>query len=174
MLILVTGGSGSGKSAFAEKKILELADGRPLYYIATMKVYGEEGLKKVERHRRLRQGKGFETLEQTRDAGKGMDLEINSAALLESMSNLVANEMFDEEGALPADQVTSKICADLEELGSRLGLLVIVTDNVFEDSADYDATTEEYIEALGRVNQFLAGRAAEVWEVVCGIPVKVK
>ena len=46
-------------------------------------------------------------------------------------------------------------------------------DNVFEDSAEYDASTEEYIEALGRVNQFLAEKAAESFEAVCGIPVKV-
>ena len=51
MLILVTGGSGSGKSAFAEQKAVSLAAGGELVYLATMQVYGEEGKKKVERHR---------------------------------------------------------------------------------------------------------------------------
>ena len=63
MLILVTGGSGSGKSAFAEQKAVSLAAGGELVYLATMQVYGEEGKKKVERHRQLRRGKGFETIE---------------------------------------------------------------------------------------------------------------
>ena len=37
MLILVTGGSGSGKSAYAEKLLLSLTkQGETRYYIATM------------------------------------------------------------------------------------------------------------------------------------------
>ena len=65
MLELVTGGSGSGKSAYAESRICEWnrQDPKPLFYIATMYPYGEETEKKIERHRMLRKGKGFETLE---------------------------------------------------------------------------------------------------------------
>ena len=65
MLELVTGGSGSGKSAYAESRICEYnrQDPKPLFYIATMYPYGEETEKKIERHRMLRKGKGFETLE---------------------------------------------------------------------------------------------------------------
>lgn len=51
MITLVLGGSGSGKSAYAE----HLLDGKTnKYYIATMQVYDAEGEKKVARHRRLR------------------------------------------------------------------------------------------------------------------------
>ena len=65
MLELVTGGSGSGKSAYAESRICEYnrQAPKPLFYIATMFPYGEETEKKIERHRMLRKGKGFETLE---------------------------------------------------------------------------------------------------------------
>ena len=64
MIHLVIGGSGSGKSEFAENL---LEDSQRKYYIATMQVYEEEGRKKVARHRRLRAGKGFQTIEQPRD-----------------------------------------------------------------------------------------------------------
>ena len=67
MITLVLGGSGSGKSAYAE----HLLDGKTnKYYIATMQVYDAEGEKKVARHRRLRAGKGFVTIEQPRDIGE--------------------------------------------------------------------------------------------------------
>ena len=65
MIYLVTGGSGSGKSAYAELLLSGFENIRSRYYIATMQVYGEEGKKRVERHRRLRAGKGFITSEQT-------------------------------------------------------------------------------------------------------------
>ena len=66
MVYLVTGGSGSGKSAFAEKLAVELKkqtlhDG--LYYIATMHCYDEECKKRISRHREMRKDKCFETIE---------------------------------------------------------------------------------------------------------------
>ena len=62
MIYLVTGGSGSGKSEYAEH--LVMSSGCPVrYYVATMTVYGEEGKAKVLRHQELRRGKGFITVE---------------------------------------------------------------------------------------------------------------
>ena len=65
MLAVITGGSGSGKSEYAESVATSLAkrDGLPLYYIATMRPFGAEGMWRVERHRKLRAGKGVETIE---------------------------------------------------------------------------------------------------------------
>lgn len=61
MITLVTGGSGSGKSAYAEDVAVS-AEGTEKYYIATMQIYDAEGERKVERHRKLRAGKGFTTV----------------------------------------------------------------------------------------------------------------
>ena len=66
-MILVIGGSGSGKSAYAEKVALECQKEKRHFYLATMHVFGEEGQKKVERHKRMRAGKGFVTIEQPTD-----------------------------------------------------------------------------------------------------------
>ena len=45
---MINGGSGSGKSAYAEECIVRMSQGLSRYYLATMQVYGEEGRKKVE------------------------------------------------------------------------------------------------------------------------------
>ena len=63
MIYLVTGGSGSGKSAYAEEKLCSLGNYNRIYF-ATMEVSDKEGRKKVERHRKLREGKAFTTIEQ--------------------------------------------------------------------------------------------------------------
>ena len=70
MMELVTGGSGSGKSAYAESVICgkhrllcETTENAPLYYIADMIPYGRETEKKIKVHRKMRAGKGFVTLE---------------------------------------------------------------------------------------------------------------
>ena len=65
MMILVTGGSGSGKSAYAEELAVSLTTaGGQRYYLATMQPFGEEGRRRIERHKKLREGKGFLTIEQ--------------------------------------------------------------------------------------------------------------
>ena len=66
MFHLITGGSGSGKSEYAESEVERLAhltESEEKYYIATMFPYGEETLQKIRRHQQMRTGKGFVTLE---------------------------------------------------------------------------------------------------------------
>lgn len=180
MMTVVLGGSGSGKSVYAENYIMEcvasLTD-MPIYYLATMQVFGEEGRKKVARHRELRKGKGFLTIERTtsvRDALGDIAAPQKSAALLECMSNLAANEMFREDCQVPEDEVVDKITADIQELKKHLAHLVIVTNNVFEDGIQYDSGTMAYLRALGKINGNLAQMADEVIEIVVGIPVMIK
>ena len=91
MLTLVIGGSGSGKSSFGEKLAQE--SNSKLYYLATMIPYGDEGKRRVERHLKLRKGKGFETIEEYMDIGS-IDIPYGSCVLLEDLTNLVANNMF--------------------------------------------------------------------------------
>ena len=50
---LITGGSASGKSAYAEAWIKEAAKDRPLCYLATMRPWGEEARARIRRHRKL-------------------------------------------------------------------------------------------------------------------------
>ena len=176
MMTLIIGGSGSGKSAYAEDYMVSISEDRKKYYIATMQIYDEEGKRKVERHRMLRGGKGFSTIEQPVDIGKAaekMEAE-DRTALLECVSNLTANEMFSGEVPGTEEVITEKIVGGIAVLNRELTHLVIVSNNVFEDGNVYDKTTMAYIRAMGRINQKLAEMADEVVEVVVGIPIVIK
>ena len=86
MTELVIGGNGSGKSAYAEKEVLAAGCGR-VYYLATMRVLDEEMERKVARHRRMRAGRGWLTIEQPVDIGQAANVISgdSSAALLECL-----------------------------------------------------------------------------------------
>lgn len=194
MMTLILGGSGSGKSAYAEDYLLRMTADKQKsdkseyrkYYIATMQIRDAEMQAKVARHHRLRQGKGFTTIEQPVALEKALEMlwesetQIQSVAvLLECMSNLVANEMFSMEmlsmEAQEAGQVvTERVLQGVDALKSQADPLVIVTNNVFEDGIVYDTGMIEYIETLGRINERLAAEADEVIEVVAGIPQWIK
>lgn len=187
MTVLIMGGSGSGKSAYAEKYLSTLlGEGGAKFYLAAMQVTDEEMQAKVERHRKLRSGKGFITIEQPTDIQAAVEkmktearafyanmLPANCGALLECISNLTANEMFSEEMPISCERTVDKVVSGIELLKKEVEHLVIVTNNVFEDGIAYDKTTMEYIKAMGKINQKLAAMADRVIEIVVGLPVEV-
>ena len=135
MMTLIMGGSGSGKSSYAEEYIHMLSGVKQKYYLATMQVFGEEGKKKVERHKKLREGKHFRTIEQpvSIEEALGKMETGEKTALLECMSNLVANEMFQQEKCEKKEKTAGRIIKGITKLRKELKHLVIVTNNVFED-----------------------------------------
>ena len=130
MFALIFGGSGSGKSEYAEKLSCELAQKNEKYYIATMIPYGEEGKKRVERHKKLRDGKDFYTIEQTMHISGALEKiknPRNSTVLIECMSNLVANEMFEPGGN------TQSIIKECMTIRDKCSNIIIVTNDIFSD-----------------------------------------
>lgn len=178
MMLLVIGGSGSGKSAYAEQALLSLAKGQRYrhYYLATMQPQGREAQERIARHRALRAGKGFLTLEQPVDIQESLQrMEAgNRTALLECISNLAANEMFSGGQAAPPEQVSEKIIREIAKLRESVTHLAVVSNNVFEDGGRYPQETMEYLQAMGWVNQALAQMADQVIEVAAGIPLPLK
>ena len=166
MTVLVSGGASCGKSEYAESRIVS-AGGERRIYIATMQVWDDEGRRKAEKHRRMRAGKGFETLERAA-ALTGEDIPEGADVLLECLANLTANECFGGEGA---DGCAQRIARSVAEIAAKARLLVVVTNEVFSDGCEYPAETMDYIRELGEANRLVAALADEVVEVVCGIPV---
>jgi len=168
-MILLTGGSACGKSSYAESLCLRFP--QPRWYIAAMRPYGDGSAEKIERHRELRRGKGFETIERYTDLA-GLVLPEHGTVLLECICNLTANEMFDEQGNQtdPFDAVMSGVAA----LRRQSDTHVVVTNDVGSDNKDYDPGTRAYVRALGKINAALAQQADVVCELVCGIPIVLK
>lgn len=187
MMELVTGGSGSGKSAYAESVICgkhrllcETTENAPLYYIADMVPYGRETEKKIEAHRKMRAGKGFVTLEWYVDlpgkisAPDSPELK-GSCVLLECVSNLTANEMYEPAGAQNTGGDTPEsVIKGVRMLKERCAHLVVVTNDVFRESVPDSEEMTAYKDNLGMINRALAEMADRVTEVVSGVPVCIK
>ena len=183
MLYLITGGSGSGKSEYAEKIAAskhrsEFQDGN-LYYVAAMYPYDEECRERIRKHRAMRKGKGFQTVECFTHLEK-IQVGNKDVVLLECMSNLLANEMYRKEGQIPCRgeegerQLKAAILDEIIRLEKQAGCLVIVTNEVFSDGAVYEEETREYLRFLGKINIFLAQAAEKAVEIVYTIPVPLK
>ena len=175
MIIFVFGGSGSGKSAFAEQYIMQWKQpSDQLYYLATMQSCDEECERKIHRHRILREEKAFITLEQPYDIDQvsfGMKMASERLILLESLTTLLSNEIYrDGSYREVADRVWKTILA----LAEKCRQLVVVSDDVFRSGEIYSKETCGYVRQLGNLHQKIAEKADVVYEVVAGIPVCVK
>lgn len=184
MVYLITGGSGSGKSEYAENLAVRLRESKGaeacgLYYVATMYPHDRECEERIARHRLQRRDKGFSTVEcpcgiSRVQAGK------KDVLLLECMSNLLANEMYLAEGGIKdrgeraGEQLEETVIKPLMTLAGQAGGMVIVTNEVFSDGVRYDTESEKYRELLGKLNIRLAARADALVEVVFGVPILYK
>lgn len=201
MFYIVTGGSASGKSEYAESLAISIEVSQR-FYIATMKPWDEEGRRRIQKHRAMRAGKGFETLEiygrcrvqmetddqedfceniaeehwtansKNSDSAGLSKVSGDSAVLLECLSNLTANVFYDP---IYADKdLAQMITEDILDLKKRVKDFIMVTNEIFSDGIIYDPETTRYMQILGQVNQNLAREADRVVEVVYGIPVEIK
>lgn len=162
MLNLIIGGAGSGKSAFAEKLVCTLPGRR--VYLATMTATDQESLERIQKHRVQRSGLDLETLEHGMDLA-GASLPQGANVLLEDLSNLLANEMFNKAGG-GVDAVRD----GLKALHSQCRNLTVVSNDIFSDGVQYGEEVQEYIRNLAELNRMLAADADLVVEIVSGLP----
>lgn len=161
MTVLIIGYPESGKSVLAEHMVMENSAPEERIYLATMIPYGEDGEERVARHRRMREGKGFITVEAPFDLCESLEefadkesIDLSGmTVLLECVSNLAANELF-ERGA-ERNETIEKVCSDISSLAGKVRNLIIVT-NHFEEEECFDEETLAYAGTLDRINERLS------------------
>lgn len=182
MTVLIIGTPDSGKSEKAEDLAMELASGsqqmngvtlQKKYYIATMIPYGEEGAKRVEKHRKLREGKGFITIEKPTAVNELID-EISdlgdSTCLLECMSNLIGNEMHGttDNSSCSMNDLRDRIVNSVMDLAGVAANMVIVTNSFPLEDASFDEDTRQYVRLVNLVNEQLRKKVDRVYKLCEG------
>ena len=166
MFTLIIGGSASGKGEAAERHVCRM-DGKRIY-IAAMEPFGAEAKERIEKHHKMRENRGFETMERYTGL-KNAEVPPDSNILLEDLGNLTANEMYSESGNGP-----QAVLDGIDALLSKCRHLTVVTNEVFSGGSLYAGDTLRYLQELARINILLAEKADLVCEVVCGECIRLK
>lgn len=170
-LILITGGTRSGKSTFAQR----CAEGHPgsLLYVATATIADAEMAERVARHQQVR-GERWNLLEEPCDlcgrlpeaaAGQG-------AILLDCVTLWITNLLFahNEEPAAVLAEVRRFIVL----LGQIEAPFYLVTNEVGAGIVPENRLARLFRDLAGEVNQELAAAASSAWLVVSGLPLRLK
>ena len=176
MFIFISGSSGSGKSLYAEQRLIELS-GNDLdlerVYLATSRIYDDEMKARVLRHQIMRSGKNFITIEKTCNLSE-ININSKSCILLEDLASWTANEMFQGTEVRNSDTVSMKIYSELANIIERSRNLILVSCEIFSDGINYDELTENYIRTLAGLHVKIASLANEVIEVNAGLIIRYK
>lgn len=169
MLIIVTGGSRSGKSGIAERIAERLCPGNKIY-LATMVSSDAECEERIGLHRKRREGKGYQTVECGRHLER-LEISEGNTVLLEDLSNLAANELYHSDGS--GEEASKNMIEGILRIDKKSRHLIVVANEVFSDIVRYEES-RHYLEVIGEVQQQIVKEADVFIEAVYGIPVFYK
>jgi len=188
MRILIIGQSKSGKSSFAQKKAVSLANGSPLYYWAAMEPRDKEDRERIEKHVKDREGLGFQTVEEGSSLLSRLpEIGRGGTVLFDSLTAYLSNTLFSEEifgtgDLLPEPQETVRRMEEkaedcllaLRTVSLHPSRFLLVADDIFRDGCRYDELTESYRRLMAHMLRTLAAEFDEVYECAAGIPLRLK
>ena len=163
---LVTGGARSGKSAFAERLVVQ--SGRPRRYIATAEAWDDEMRDRIAQHQTNR-AEGWTTIEAPLDLASALtDARDVEAVLVDCATLWLTNHLLAE----------NDLTAQTKDLISALAVcpapVIIVSNEVGWGIVPDNALARRFRDEQGRLNQRLAQNARLVVTVIAGLPLVLK
>lgn len=167
MLIYVTGGVRSGKSAYAMQRALALSAG-PVY-VATAKIWDDDFQIRVNRHQDER-GKEWTTFEAYRDlhllplAGK--------TVVVDCVTLWLTNFFMDHDSDIELSLADFK--KEIDQLLLVDATFLIISNEIGMGMHADNEVGRKFADLQGWANQYVAGKAEEAVFMVSGLPMVLK
>ena len=180
-IILLLGGSRSGKSSYAE--VLAKKSAEKVLFVATAEAGDEEMRLRIQKHQQARPA-GWRTLEATSHLGSRIEdeLEDEKLIIIDCITLLVSNIFCRHDTTQFANisdsDLEKQIVSEIQELQRCFkkvaASFIIVSNELGLGLVPDNRMGRLYRDFLGRANQMLAQSADEVYFLVAGIPLRVK
>jgi adenosylcobinamide kinase/adenosylcobinamide-phosphate guanylyltransferase len=188
-IILVTGGSRSGKSTFAQQLAESLSETR--IYLATCPVIDGEMADRIEKHRRDRQDRRWQTIEEEIDLagalgqgvregqrkGEGEKQQEEGVILVDCLTLWINNLLYQAErrgASLSEEDIVAASQEVLQAARSCEGTVIFVSNEVGLGIVPDHFSGRLFRDLAGRCNQVFAREADAVVFMVSGIPMWIK
>jgi adenosylcobinamide kinase/adenosylcobinamide-phosphate guanylyltransferase len=175
-IILITGGSRSGKSTYAQHIAESISGDRT--YIATCPVIDEEMEARIQRHREARCAGNWQTIEETTDLVAALTRAKESRVILIDCLTLWVNNLlyqFELQKKAMGEEEIVERCRDILDVCDEIsGTVIFVTNEIGMGIVPDNALSRQYRDLAGRCNQIMASRADFVVFMVSGLPLRIK
>lgn len=175
-VILITGGSRSGKSAFGQQ-MAEQIEG-PRLFVATCPHTDPEMDERIRRHCRDRQGRGWQSVEESLLLVEQLgSCRPGTTVLIDCLTLWINNLMYEageQQQKINEDQVAVQAEKLVLAAGVHQGTVIMVTNEVGLGIVPDNPMARLYRDLVGRCNQVVARAADQVFLVSCGIPLQIK
>ncbi len=166
-LIFITGGQRSGKSSFG-KKLAEEKSAGPVF-LATARVWDDDFNERISHHRQDR-GTNWRTIE---EEIKIASPEITGETVLLDcitlwLTNLYHDNSYDPGAALKQAR------EEWDRLFLKECTLIVISNELGMGVHAPDEPSRKFVDIHGRMNQYIAEKADQVYLMISGIPHKIK
>ena len=187
-IVMITGGSRSGKSTFAQQLAEYLSETRT--YIATCPVVDGEIADRIEKHRRDRQNRRWQTIEEEIDLAGALDQGMREGIgkeevekkkegviLVDCLTLWINNLLYQAErrgASLSEADIVAASQEVLRAARSCEGTVIFVSNEVGLGIVPDHFSGRLFRDLAGRCNQVFAREANAVVFMVSGIPMWIK
>ena len=170
-LVVVLGGTRSGKSRFGRDRATVLSRGGPVTYVGTALPGDEELAERIALHRRDRPA-SWDTVEPGPDVPAAIAaIEPDVTLLLDGLT-LWVSQLLDDPGDTAA--LVDGPIADLRAaLAAHLGPAIVVSDEVGLGIVPLDPLSRRFRDVLGIAHQQLVADSDEAWFLMAGRPIRL-
>ncbi|MBR4801884.1 MAG: bifunctional adenosylcobinamide kinase/adenosylcobinamide-phosphate guanylyltransferase [Bacteroidales bacterium] len=171
-IILITGGERSGKSSYAEGLALSIST-NPVY-IATAHIWDEEFRQRVLLHQQ-RRGQQWTNIEEEINLA-GCKIE-GKCAVIDCITLWLTNliqPFLSSSGNFDVKAVLENAKHQFDTFTSQDATFIFVTNEIGSGGVSPNPMQRRFTDLQGWMNQYIAGKADEVYLMVSGIPVKIK
>lgn len=172
-LVLVLGGTRSGKSRFGQQRAAAIAGSDPVTYLATARPGDPELEARIAGHRAARPP-DWPTIEVTDDLTATIGSVSDAGTILLDGLTLWLSAAFDPERMDVDGFVAGPLARALEAIERRRGAVVIVSDETGLGMVPLDAGARAFRDLIGITHQRIAAAADEVTLMVAGLPMALK
>lgn len=175
-IILITGGTRSGKSEYA-RKTAEALPG-PRAFVATCLPTDEEMRRRIKQHRQERLKADWHTIEEPLELAQILQKTQGFGVfLVDCLTLWISNLMYqarDRDCGLSEGDIIGKTEELLDACSPVAGAVIFVTNEVGSGIVPENQLSRLYRDLVGRCSQVVAERADEVIMVACGLPLYLK
>jgi adenosylcobinamide kinase/adenosylcobinamide-phosphate guanylyltransferase len=176
-IVLITGGSRSGKSTLAQRMAESLP--APRVFVATCPIFDDDEMKeRIRRHQTTRAETGWATVEEETEVAAAIARAPGTGVFLVDCLTLWVNNLMrraDEAGVeMTDDDAVREMEAVTRAARAVDGTAILVTNEVAMGIVPGDPVSRAYRDFVGRINQTAAAAADLVVLTVCGLPLVIK